>query len=344
VSDKLFNTIFGRNLVAELKNIVQRPYLVVTMEDLWDKFKGDFDEDAIVHFVKTLEYDEMLKEIDGLPKFESVIGLGGGQAVDYAKIVAWRKHLPLYQVPTSIATNAVFGHRAGVRFNSIVRYVAFVEPVAVYVDYDVIQNGPKALNRSGVCDVLCYHNSVFDWKYAWDKGKCEKQWPYDQKLCDEATAVYNSIVEGIDDIYEMNEKGIRILTEGLRWGGGAFHNAGWNPRHIEGTDHFLFYTLEYMTKKKFIHGQPVCLGIFTGSLMQNNDAEGILKLIHKAGVDIRPEAMGLTWDDVFAALKYEKEYVEKAGLWYTVANDFVVDDAFCNKVKDMVTSVYADWK
>ncbi len=343
MSSKLFNTIYGRNLVAELKNIVQRPYLVVTMEDLWDKFKDQFDEDAIVHFVKTLEYEEMIKEIDNLHKFESVIGLGGGQAVDYAKIVAWRKHLPLYQVPTSIATNAVFGHRAGVRLNSSVRYIGFVEPLAVYIDYDIIQNGPKTLNRSGVCDILCYHNAVYDWKYAWDKGKCEKQWPYDEALCAESMSVYNSVVEALDDIYELNEKGIKVLTEGLRWGGAAFHNAGWNPRHIEGTDHFLFYTLEYMTKKKFIHGQPVCLGIFTGSLMQDNDAEGMLKLIHKAGVDIRPEAMGITWDDVFAALKYQKEFLEKDGKWYTVANDFVVDDTFCQKVKDMIISVYGEW-
>ena len=344
MSSKYFNTIFGRNLVAELKNIVQRPYLVVTMEDLWEKFKGDFDEDAIVHFVKTLEYDEIIANVEGLCAFNSVIGLGGGQAVDYAKIVAWKKNLPLYQVPTSIATNAVFGHRAGVRFNSSVRYMTFTEPVAVYVDYGIIQNGPRALNRSGVCDVLCYHNAAFDWKYAHDQGKEEPQWPYDQALVDEALSYYQKVVDNMDDIYNMTEKGIQALTSGLCWGGAAFHNAGWNPRHIEGTDHFLFYTLEYMTKKKFIHGQPVCLGIFTGSLMQDNEAEHMLDLIYRAGVDIRPEAMDLSWDDVFAALKYEREFVVKDGKWFTIANDFVVDDAFCNKVKDMVVTRYRDFK
>jgi len=344
MSSKYFNTIFGRNLVGELKNIVQRPYLVVTMEDLWNIFKDDFDEDAVVHFVKTLEFDEIVAEMENLPQFQSVIGLGGGQAVDCAKIFAWKTHLPLYQVPTAIATNAVFGHRAGVRFNSSVRYIGYVEPVAVYVDYDIIQSGPKQLNRSGVCDILCYHNAVYDWKYAWDRGMCEKQWPYDEALVEESMAVYDKIVNNLDEIYSLSEKGIRILTEGLRWGGAAFHNAGWNPRHIEGTDHFLFYTLEYMTKKKFIHGQPVCLGIFTGSLMQDNDAEGMLDLIHRAGVDIRPEAMGLTWNDVFAALKFEKEFVIQDGKWYTVANDFDVDDAFCNKVKELVTTKYANWE
>lgn len=222
MSSQYFNTIFGRGLVAELKNIVQRPYLVVTMEDLWDKFKGDFDEDAIVHFVKTLEYDEILQNIETLGNFRSVVGLGGGQAVDYAKLVAWQKNLPLYQVPTAIATNAVFGHRAGVRFNSSVRYMTFTEPVAVYIDYDIIQNGPRALNRSGVCDVLCYHNAAFDWNYAYNQGKCEKQWPYDQELVDEALGYYQMVVNNLSDIYAMNEKGIKTLTSGLRWGGGRF--------------------------------------------------------------------------------------------------------------------------
>ena len=344
MSEKLFNTIYGRNLVSELKNIVQRPYLVVTMEDLWPLYEKEFDEDAIVVFVKTLEYEEVLEQIATYPAFQSVIGLGGGQAVDYAKIAAWKMQKPLYQMPTSIATNAVFGHRAGMRFNSKVRYVTYNEPVAVYIDYNVIQSGPKSLNHSGVCDVFCYHNAVYDWKYAEEKGKCEPQWPYDEKLAVASTEQKNKVIDAIDDVYALNEKGIKTLTEGLRWGGAAFHNAGWNPRHIEGIDHFLFYTLEYMTKKKFIHGQPVCLGIYTGSEMQNNEPDKMLQLIHRAGVEIRPEAMGLTWDDVSAALKYLSTYIKEAGLWYTTASDFVVTDSFVKKCRDKITDLYGEWK
>ena len=340
---KFFKTIYGRNLVAELANIVQRPYLIVTMPDLWPIFQKDFDEGALVHFVTTLEYDELMKQAESLPKFESVIGLGGGQAVDTAKAFAWKTHKPLYQMPTSIATNAVFGHRAGLRFGSKVRYVTYTEPVAVYIDYDVIQNGPKGLNRSGVCDVFCYHNAVYDWKYAHDMGKCEPKWPYDEELAAQSTAVKDSVIAAIDDVYALNEKGIRTLTEGLRWGGAAFHNAGWNPRHIEGIDHFLFYTLEYMTKKKFIHGQPVCLGIYTGSEMQNNEPDKMLRLIHRAGVEIRPEGMGLTWEEVGAALKYLSAFVAETNMWYTTANDFVVTDAFIKKCRDKITGMYGEW-
>lgn len=98
-----------------------------------------------------------------------------------------------------------------------------------------------------------------------------------------------------------------------------------------------------MTKKKFIHGQPVCLGIFVGSAMGGNDPDGILDLIHRAGVEIRPEGMGITWDDVFAAIKYEKEFLESNGYWYTVVNDFEVTEEFCQMIKEKVIAKYGEW-
>ena len=35
-----FTTVFGRELVGELPNFVHRPYLVVTMADLWPRFEA----------------------------------------------------------------------------------------------------------------------------------------------------------------------------------------------------------------------------------------------------------------------------------------------------------------
>ena len=41
-----FTTIFGRNLIGELPNIAHRPYLVVTMEDLWPLLGHHFDDNS----------------------------------------------------------------------------------------------------------------------------------------------------------------------------------------------------------------------------------------------------------------------------------------------------------
>lgn len=340
----LFPTVFGRNLLGELPNFAPWPYLVVTMEDLWSKFSDQFDDNlADVFFVKTLEYEALVEQIDKLSKFNSVIGLGGGQAVDVAKLIAWKRQVPLWHVPTSLSVNAPFAQRAALRFGGNVRYMGWAVPEAVYVDFDIIQGAPAYLNRSGVGDIFCYHTAHFDWKFAHENGKCEEKWPYDERMVADAKTALDSVMANLDDIRAVNENGIRVLTNAVRWGGAAFHNYGWNPRHIEGGEHFLFYTLEYLTRKPFIHGQPVSLGVYVVSALQDNKAAEMLKAIHGVGVDIRPEAMGVTWDDVTQALFRMQSYATEQGLWHSVVHDKPVTAAFVSKIRDQIDEAYGPW-
>ncbi len=337
-----FTTIFGRNLIGELPNFVHWPYLVVTMQDLWPLFGHYFDENlAGPYIVTTIDGDELRGELAKLPPCRSIIGLGGGQALDVAKYFAWALQLPLFQVPTSMSVNAAFGHRSGLRYQGNVRYVHWAVPEAVYVDFDVIQNAPPVVNRSGICEILCYHTAHADWRFAAARGQTEAKWPYDQALVDEAQAVMATVMDALDDIRAVNEKGIRALMLANRWGGAAFHNVGWNPRHIEGADHFLFYALEYYTGKKFIHGQPVCLGIYVGSLLHEDRAQEMLAAIVRAGVDIRPEAMDITWEDVSHALLNMRDFVRQAGLWYGIYHEAEIDQAFADMVRANVEAAYA---
>ena len=337
-----FTTIFGRNLIGELPNFAHQPYLVVTMPDLWELFARHFDENlAGPYLVHTIDGDELREEVAKLPHCRSIIGLGGGQALDVAKYFAWSLQLPLFQAPTSMSVNAAFGHRSGLRFQGNVRYVCWAVPEAVYVDFDVIQNAPPVVNRSGICEILCYHTAHADWRLAAARGKTEAKWPYDQDLVDEAQGVMATVMDALDDIRAVNEKGIRALMQANRWGGAAFHNAGWNPRHIEGADHFLFYALEYYTGKKFIHGQPVCLGIYVGSLLHDDRAGEMLDAIVRAGVDIRPESMGISWDDVSYALLNMRDFVRQAGLWYGIYHEAEIDQDFADTVRANVEAAYA---
>ena len=174
--------MFGRGLVAELPNFVPRPYLVVTMDDLWPRFEHHFDDGlAGVHLVRSLDLDDLRTRGRAAARLLAASSaLGGGQAIDVAKFFAWTLGLPIFQVPTAMTVNAPFGHRAGIRTAGKVRYMGWAVPEAVYVDFDVIASAPRLLNRSGVGDVLCYHTAHGDWRLARDLGREEPQWPYSE--------------------------------------------------------------------------------------------------------------------------------------------------------------------
>ena len=339
-----FPTIFGRNLIGELRKFAHRPYFVVTMDDLWPKFEHHFDSNlGGVHTVTTVDLDEVTAAAEALPKIGSIIGIGGGQASDVAKYLAWSKGVPLFQVPTAMTTNAPFGHRSLMRTQGKAVALGFAVPEAVYVDFDVIRSAPPLLNRSGVCDVLCYHTAHYDWKLAHELGREEPQWPYDEGLVAVARRSYESVLGALDEIREVTDEGIRTLMLAHRWGGAAFHNAGWNARHMDGVDHAFLYCLEYVTGRHFIHGQAVGLGLYVGSELQENEPEEILAALHRVGVDIRPEAMGVTWEDAETAMRRLAWYVRYADFWFTVADAKPVTDDIVDRVKDRLYGMYGAW-
>ncbi len=144
------------------------------MSDLWPAFASQFDRHmAAVHFVRTLEAEELRAQVDALHACGSVVGLGGGEALDVAKYIAWWRPIPLFQVPTALAVDAALGHRVALRFDGQVRYLGWAVPEAVYVDYDAIGGAPAALSRSGIGNVLCFHTTRADWALAHKRGMAE---------------------------------------------------------------------------------------------------------------------------------------------------------------------------
>jgi hypothetical protein len=69
----------------------------------------------------------------------------------------------------------------------------------------------------------------------------------------------------------------------------------------------------------------------------------MLKTIHQVGLDIRPEAMGITWKDVGQALFKLRDYVHRNGLWHSIAHDVEIKQEFVDRIAGDVEAVYGRW-
>ena len=335
-----FQTISGFDLTQELENFIVPETCIVTMNDIWQLYKNRFPKKIDVYFVNTLEEKELEKDISKFKNYKMVIGFGGGQALDIAKYFSWKCNLKLFQFPTSISVDAVFGHRSGIRREGNVNYIGWAIPECIFLDYEIIQSAPKIYNYSGIGDVLCFYTGVLDWQYANKQNKCEEKWSYKSKLANKSLAYVDDLLLNAENIREMNIEGINTIISAHQWGGNSFFSSGWNPRHIEGIEHFFFYNLEYITNKKFIHGQPVCLGFILGCLLHEKLDDKFIKFFKSLDFNFTPEAMNINWNDVDKTLSTLKEYVEKTKLWYGIANDFEYTQETLERFKGIITDLY----
>jgi glycerol-1-phosphate dehydrogenase [NAD(P)+] len=332
-----FRTIAGRGLLKAIPAIVPQPYAAVTMADLWPALEPVLGAtaDRVIE-VEGLEgqwLDRVAGSLDGI---RSLVGLGGGQALDAAKYLAWRRQVALFQVPTALTVNAAWSHRSARRDSGIVRYVGWTVPQAVFVDYDIIRSAPPLLNRSGAADLLCYHTALWDWKFATARGHPEPTWPYDETLARQSRDILEHISAAADEIRDISIAGIDALVAGLAYGGAAFAHSGWNPRHIEGSEHFVYYALEMVTARPLLHGQAVAFGILIASAMQNNDPDGIRNVLDRTGLPYTPAGMDVSWDQVREALDRLPEVIERSNLWYTIASARQVTPALFHALREWI--------
>ena len=70
--------------------------------------------------------------------------------------------------------------------------------------------------------------------------------------------------------------------------------------------------------------------------MHDRRVEELRDAIKYIGVDIRPESMGITWDDVNSTVTGLAEFVRKEALPYGIAHDFRPDQSFLETFRRLV--------
>jgi glycerol dehydrogenase-like iron-containing ADH family enzyme len=261
--------------------------------------------------VESMELDVIERQIVAAPDCDTVVGIGGGQAIDLAKYLAWKRGIRLVSIPTVLSVDAFVTPAAGVRRNHQVEYLGTSSPDPLVIDYDLLRTAPADLNVAGVGDLLSIHTATFDWVLAERRGKSEYA----------ARSILNDVMAKASDIRNCTDAGLQAIVDGYMRINTICLPAG-HYRVEEGSEHYLFYELEERLGRPFIHGHIVGLGIYLLSRLQQNEPDKVTQFMDEVGLKYHPVDLAITHGDLTASLLSLRDFVNRRShLWYTVINE-----------------------
>lgn len=326
---------FGAGVFRELGSELGR-FLVTTMPVPWKIAQPRLQpQPDSVLFVENMEIETLERQLAASPTVDTVLAVGGGQAIDLGKYIAWRRGIRLVTAPTILSVDAFVTPAAGIRRGSRVEYVGQTSPDPLLIDYDLIRTAPPELNVAGVGDLLSIQTACFDWELA-ERAGCS-EYPFRAEAITRARAILTDTIARADDIRACTDDGLRAIVEGYMRVNTICLPAG-HYRVEEGSEHYLFYELEERLCRPFIHGWIIGLGVYLLSRLQDHRHHQAVSFMNAVGLRYHPADMGIHRSELTDALLNLRLYVEgRRDLWHTVINQQTID-------ADWVEEAFAELK
>ncbi len=310
---------FGAGAFNQLAAELGR-FLVTTMEVPWRVAEPRLQpRPTAVLFVENMEIETLERQLAAAPAVDTVLAIGGGQAIDLGKYIAWKRGLRLVTVPTILSVDAFVTPAAGIRRGHRVEYVGQTSPDPLVIDYDLIRTAPAELNIAGVGDLLSIQTACFDWELAERAGRSE--YPFRAEDVARARGILADTMARAEAIRACTDEGLRAIVEGYMRVNTICLPAG-HYRVEEGSEHYLFYELEERLRRPFIHGRIVGLGVYLLSRLQEHRHAEAVAFMEAVGLRYQPADLQIRREDLAAALLNLRCYVEgRRDLWYTVIHE-----------------------
>lgn len=295
-------------------------FIVTTMDVPWRLAQPRLGAQptAVIH-VETMEIETLNRQVAEAPECDTILAIGGGQAIDLGKYLAWKRGLRLVTAPTILSVDAFVTPAAGIRRGHRVEYVGQTSPDPLVIDYDLIRTAPPELNIAGVGDLLSVHTACFDWELAERAGKSE--YPFRDEDVAQARVILTDTMAKAAAIRACSDDGLRAIVEGYMRVNTICLPAG-HYRVEEGSEHYLFYELEERLQRPFIHGWIVGLGVHLLSRLQDNRHAEVVAFMNEVGLRFQPTDMEIRHEDLRASLLNLHHYLSsRRDLWYTVINE-----------------------
>ncbi|MEM3539220.1 MAG: NAD(P)-dependent glycerol-1-phosphate dehydrogenase [Nitrososphaerales archaeon] len=284
--------LIGYNVIKELGNFIKdlgfgSKVLIVSglnVKNLIEKDVNEslssFDLSYLWYPIDSATMDFVNQVVDLAKKSQSriLIGLGGGKAIDVAKLSAYYADLPFISVPTSASHDGISSPFASIKGMDKPYSLIAKPPVGVLADISIIANAPRRLLASGCGDLIAKITAVKDWELARDE-KGEYFGNYAASL---ARLSAKLVIDESEKISEGSKESVRDVVEALISAGVAACIAG-SSRPCSGSEHLFSHALDILAPNIGLHGEKCGIGAIMMAKLHNLEWEKIansLKNVH----------------------------------------------------------------
>ncbi len=211
-------------------------------------------------------------------KFDAIVAVGGGLAVDVAKYAGFLTRKPVIAVPTALSNDGFCSPGASLKVAGRRVSAPAAIPFGVVLDTAVIARSPARFSFSGVGDLLSKYSAVTDWKLSyWDTGEA---------VNDFAVLI---ALQSVDNFVNYPEKSIgdlefiKLMSGALVMSGIAMGVSG-SSRPASGSEHLISHAYEKVASRPSMHGLQVGVAsIGTMWLQEHPRLEAVLGVLAETG-------------------------------------------------------------
>jgi len=225
-----------------------------------------------------------------------IVGVGGGTALDVAKLVAAHERVCFLSVPTTPSHDGIASPVAVIRTSDRPESLPARMPIGVIADLDVLEQAPAESVRAGLGDLISNVSAIADWELACRRKR--------DRMDDFARLL---ALAGADAVLQYASAGgrpdpkdrdlIEILLNGLVLSGVAMEIAG-SSRPCSGAEHLFSHALDRIAERPAMHGAQVGLGTLLMSVLRDQDWPRLRDSMVRLGVPTRAEDVGVERQEV----------------------------------------------
>ena len=301
------NVVVGHDVLGEVRDVVAdthlrgRPLVVtsptpheVAAADIVAQYEAVGTDPTVVE-VDTASFDAVEEVINAAEASDAayLIGVGGGKAIDIAKMASDRCDLGFVSVPTAASHDGIVSGRGSVPEGDTRHSVAADPPVAVVADTCVLADAPWELTTAGCADIISNYTAVKDWRLANRLKNVE----YSEYAAALAEMTAELLVESADSARPGLEEAAWMVVKALVSSGVAMSIAG-SSRPASGAEHLVSHQLDRIAPGKALHGHQVGVAAIVTEYLHSGE-RGDWRAVRDAldAIDAPTTASGLGIDD-----------------------------------------------